>query len=147
MVARSKGRRAQSSPRRGEIAAQAASQAAASENPDVLFRGDFDAGFAGWYVQSLSSRVTLFSAGAFQGTQAARFEVRDGDVEPDTGSERSEVSGPTFDEGQDLYIRDAIRIPGAYSYQGPWQIVQQLHEVQLGRLAGAGGLPRKPTTR
>ena len=102
----------------------------------VLFRGDFDAGFAGWYVQSLSSRVTLFSAGAFQGTQAARFEVRDGDVEPDTGSERSEVSGPTFDEGQDLYIRDAIRIPGASSYQGPWQIVQQLHEVNWGSSPG-----------
>ncbi|HEU4904916.1 MAG TPA: heparin lyase I family protein [Solirubrobacterales bacterium] len=92
------------------------------------FNGDFDAGFKGWYVQSLSSRATLFSGGAFEGTQAVRFEVRDGDVEPDTGAERSEVSGPTFDEGQDLYIRDAIRIAGSSSYQGPWQIIQQLHE-------------------
>jgi hypothetical protein len=79
-------------------------------------------------VQSLSSRATLFSSGAFQGTQAARFEVREGDVEPDTGSQRSEVSGPTFDEGQDLYIRDAIRIPSSSTYQGPWQIIEQLHE-------------------
>jgi Polysaccharide lyase len=94
----------------------------------LLFRGNFDAGFTGWYVQSLSSRATLFSSGAFQGTQAARFEVRDSDVEPDTGAERSEVSGPTFNEGQDLYIRDAIRIPGSSSYQGPWQIIEQLHE-------------------
>jgi hypothetical protein len=93
----------------------------------VLFNGDFDAGFRGWYVQSLSSRATLFSS-AFEGTQAARFEVRSGDVEPDTGSQRSEVSGPTFDQGQDLYIRDAIRIAGANDYSVPWQIIQQLHE-------------------
>jgi Polysaccharide lyase len=94
----------------------------------VLFRGDFDAGFKDWYVQSLSTRATLFSSGSLQGTQAARFEVRAGDIEPDTGSQRSEVSGPTFDEGQDLYIRDAIRIPAANSYSASWQIIQQLHE-------------------
>jgi Polysaccharide lyase len=94
----------------------------------LLFDGDFDAGFKGWYVQSLSSRATLFSSGAFQGTQAAHFEVRPGDIEPDTGSQRSEVSGPTFKEGQDLYFRDAIRIPSANTYSAPWQIIQQLHE-------------------
>jgi hypothetical protein len=93
----------------------------------MLFNGDFDSGFKGWYVQSLSSRVTLLSS-AFEGSQAARFEVRQGDVEPDTGSQRSEVSGPTFDEGQDLYIRDAIRLPAANTYSVPWQIIQQLHE-------------------
>jgi hypothetical protein len=102
--------------------------AAPAPNDQILFDGGFDSGFRGWYVQSLDSRATLFSSGVFQGSQAARFEVRDGDVEPDTGSERSEVSGPTFDEGDDLYIRDAIRIPGSSSYSGPWQIVQQLHE-------------------
>jgi hypothetical protein len=94
----------------------------------VLFNGNFDAGFKSWYVQSLSSRATLFTSGAFQGNQAARFEVRQGDVEPDTGSQRSEVSGPTFKEGQDLYIRDAFRIPAANTYDVPWQIIQQLHE-------------------
>lgn len=94
----------------------------------VFFRGDFDAGFKSWYVQSLSSRATLFSSGAFEGGQAARFEVRAGDVEPDTGSQRSEVSGPIFDEGQDLYIRDAIRVPATNTYSAPWQIIQQLHE-------------------
>lgn len=94
----------------------------------ALFNGDFDAGFRGWYVQSLSSRATLFSSDVFQGTQAARFEVRDGDVEPDTGAERSEVSGPTFDEDQDIYIRDAIRVPSGNSFSAPWQIIEQLHE-------------------
>jgi Polysaccharide lyase len=94
----------------------------------LLFDGNFDAGFKGWYVQSLSSRATLFTSGAFQGNQAARFEVRQGDVEPDTGSQRSEVSGPTFKEGQDLYFRDAFRLPAANTYNVPWQIIQQLHE-------------------
>ena len=101
-----------------------------------LFRGDFEAGFNDWYVQSIPSRATLFSAGVFQGSNAARFEVRDGDIEPDTGSERSEVSGPTFDEGQDIYVRDAIRVPGATSFQGSWQIIQQLHETDWGGSPG-----------
>ncbi len=94
----------------------------------LLFRGDFESGFDGWHVQSISSRANLFSTGAFQGGGAARFEVQDGDVEPETGSERSEVSGPTFDEGQDLYFRNAFRVPGSSTYDGPWQIIQQLHE-------------------
>jgi Polysaccharide lyase len=98
------------------------------ENPEILFNGNFDAGFGGWHVQSLSYRATLVSSGAFQGSQAARFEVQSGDIEPETGSQRSEVSGPTFDEGEDLYIGDAIRIPSGNTYEGPWQIVQQLHE-------------------
>jgi Polysaccharide lyase len=112
----------------GHQIALARRDATVSENSDVLFRGDFESGFEGWHVQSLSSRANLFSAGTFQGSGAARFEVQDGDVEPETGSPRSEVSGPTFDAGQDLYFRDAIRIPSASSYEGPWQIVQQLHE-------------------
>jgi hypothetical protein len=123
---RGKPQRARASRRR-----QAATKAKTTpaENPDVLFRGDFDSGFGSWHIQSLSYRATLFPSGAFQGTQAARFEVQPGDVEPETGSQRSEVSGPTFDEGQDLYIRDAIRVPASNSYAGDWQIVQQLHET------------------
>ena len=87
-------------------------------------------------MQSLASRATLFSGSVFEGSQAARFEVRDGDVEPDTGSERSEVSGPTFNEGEDLFIRDAIRFPSTNTYSAPWQIVQQLHEEDWGGSPG-----------
>jgi hypothetical protein len=95
----------------------------------VLFSESFDAdGFAGWQVQSIPQRATTTFWNPFQGSGAARFEVRNGDVEPQTGSERSEVSGPTFREGQDLFIRDAIRIPPENTYRAPWQIVQQLHE-------------------
>ena len=102
----------------------------------LLFNGNFDAGFRGWYVQSLSSRATLFSGGAFQGTEAARFEVRQGDVEPDTGSQRSEVSGPTFNQGEDLYLHDAIRVPSGNTFSAPWQIIEQLHEENWGGSPG-----------
>lgn len=110
---------------------------AAGPTGSVLFRGDFENGFEGWYVQSLPERISLVSSNVFEGTQAARFEVREGDVEPRTGSQRSEVSGPTFNEGQDLYINDAIRIPSANTFSTPWQIIQQLHEVNW---SGSPGL-------
>jgi hypothetical protein len=79
-------------------------------------------------VQALPGRATLSAIDPFEGASAARFEVRAGDVEPDTGSQRSEVSGPTFNEGEDLYIRDAIRVPSSNTYSASWQIIQQLHE-------------------
>ncbi|HEU4904917.1 MAG TPA: heparin lyase I family protein [Solirubrobacterales bacterium] len=95
---------------------------------ELLFAASFDSdGFDGWYVQSLPGRASIASDLA-EGVTAARFEVRSGDVEPDTGSQRSELSGPTFDEGQDLYIRNVLRIPGSNAYATPWQIVEQLHE-------------------
>jgi hypothetical protein len=126
IVKRGKVQRARASRR--QTAPKPKAAPAPAENPEILFRGDFDSGFTGWHVQSLSDRATLFSTGVFQGTQAARFEVQQGDVEPETGSQRSEVSGPTFREGEDLYVRDAIRVPAANSYSAPWQIVQQWHE-------------------
>jgi hypothetical protein len=95
--------------------------------PGVLFDGGFDGGFGGWYVQALSHRVSLFDQGAFSGS-AARFEVHDGDVEPDTGSERAEVSGPSFYEGQDLYVRDTIRVSSSSNSDSDWQLIQQLRE-------------------
>jgi hypothetical protein len=115
----------------------------------VLFKATFDSsGFVGWYVQSLPGRATTTSSDPFEGRQAARFEVRDGDVEPDTGSERSEVSGPTFNEGEDLFIRDAIRFPGTNTYSAPWQIVQQLHEEDWGGSPGlAVFLDNKPSLK
>ncbi|MBS1878062.1 MAG: heparin lyase I family protein [Actinobacteria bacterium] len=79
-------------------------------------------------MQALQARVTLLSTDPFRGQNAARFEVREGDVEPDTGSSRAEVTGPTFDEGQDIYVRDAIRIPAGNTFSAPWQLIDQLHE-------------------
>jgi hypothetical protein len=114
----------------------------------VLFKATFDAGFGGWYVQSLNGRATTQTEDPFEGAQAARFEVRPGDVEPDTGSQRSEISGPTFNEGEDLYIRDAISVPAASTYEGPWQIIQQLHEENWNGSPGmAVFLDSKPSLR
>ncbi|HET7121236.1 MAG TPA: heparin lyase I family protein [Solirubrobacterales bacterium] len=92
--------------------------------------------FNGWHLQALPGRVTLSSTDPFQGTANARFEVREGDVEPETGSNRAEVSGPTFNEGQDIYVRDAIRVPSANTFEGSWQIIQQLHETDWGGSPG-----------
>ncbi|MBS1863412.1 MAG: heparin lyase I family protein [Actinobacteria bacterium] len=94
----------------------------------VIFEGLFDGSFSGWYVQSLSYRATINSAHPYEGSAAGRFEVQPGDVEPDTGSQRSEVTGPTFHEGEDIYVRDDIRVPVGYTFQGPWQLIDQLHE-------------------
>jgi hypothetical protein len=115
----------------------AASQPTAEVAPAPIFSGDFerssDGGFAGWeLLQALPGRTRLVSGSAFQGSSDARFEVREGDIEPETGSERTEVTGPTFQEGADLYIGDAIRVPSASTFEGPWQLVQQLHNFGEG---------------
>ncbi|HEU5142020.1 MAG TPA: heparin lyase I family protein, partial [Solirubrobacterales bacterium] len=103
--------------------------------PGVLFNGGFDDGFESWHVQALDYRVSLFSSGAFSGG-AAHFEVHSGDVEPETGSERAEVSGPSFNEGQDLYVRDTIRVPSSSSSTTEWQLIQQLRENDWGGSPG-----------
>ncbi|MFL5897548.1 MAG: heparin lyase I family protein [Solirubrobacterales bacterium] len=92
--------------------------------------------FSGWHVQAAPGRLTLSTKEPYEGEANARFEVRTGDVEPETGSARAEVSGPTFEEGQDLYVRDAIKIPTANTFSGPWQIIQQLHENDWGGSPG-----------
>jgi Polysaccharide lyase len=98
-----------------------------------IFQGDFDNGFGTWKVlQSMADRTTIVSASPDQGTANARFEVREGDVEPATGSERAEVTGPTFEEGADIYISDAVRVPVGNTFQGSWQLIQQLHDYGEG---------------
>jgi hypothetical protein len=115
----------------------------------ILSKESFEsANFDGWYLQSLSSRAAAHPADPFEGDLAARFEVREADEEPDTGSQRSEVLGPTFEEGQDIYIRDAIRIPAGNTYEVPWQMIQQLHEVDWEDSPGiAVFLDERPTLR
>jgi hypothetical protein len=94
----------------------------------LIFNGSFDAELGNWYSQAISSRVQTIPAGGPEGP-AARFEVREGDVEPQTGAQRAEVVAPVmFDAGQNLYIHDQIRIPAGNSFKAPWQIIQQLHE-------------------
>jgi Polysaccharide lyase len=96
----------------------------------IAFVSDFEReGLPEWYVQALPGRVRLTDSHSYEGRGAAHFEVRPGDVEPDTGSPRAEVSGPYFHEGRDLYVRTAFRVPRSYSYRGAWQLIQQFHET------------------
>ncbi|MBS1891233.1 MAG: heparin lyase I family protein [Actinobacteria bacterium] len=95
----------------------------------VTFAELFDGSFSGLLVQSLPTRATINPAHPYEGSGAGRFEVRPGDVEPETGSQRSEITGPTFHEGEDIYVRDDIRVPFGYTFQGPWQLIDQLHET------------------
>lgn len=96
----------------------------------IAFVSDFErSGFPEWYVQAIPGRIRIADTNPYEGKGNARFEVRPGDVEPDTGSSRAEVSGPYFHEGQDLYVRTAFRVPRSYSYRGAWQLIQQFHET------------------
>jgi hypothetical protein len=95
----------------------------------LIFDGSFSHGLENWYSQAISSRVSTVPDAGPEGGQAARFEVREGDIEPQTGSQRAELVAPMyFDEGQDLYIHDSIRLPAGNTFDAPWQIIQQLHE-------------------
>jgi Polysaccharide lyase len=97
----------------------------------LLFASNFDGSFRPWIdVQSLSTRATINTAHPFAGSGAGRFEVQSGDIEPQTGDQRSEVSGPDLNAGEDIYVRDEIRVPNGYSFQGPWQLINQLHEEE-----------------
>jgi hypothetical protein len=49
------------------------------------------------------------------------FEVRAGDIEPDTGSSRCELAGPIFKEGQEIYVHD----PSGRANQTPTPQVQE----------------------
>jgi len=107
--------------------------AAQMKNPNtpgkVVFASEFETqGFPEWYVQALPNRARIVHGSPYEGRANARFEVRPGDVEPDTGSQRAEVSGPTFHEGEDLYVRTAFRVPPGNTFRGPWQLIQQFHD-------------------
>ena len=84
----------------------------------LLFAANFDTSFRPWLdVQSLTTRATISTAHPFEGSGAGRFEVQPGDIEPQTGGQRSEVSGPEFSVGQDIFVRDEIRVPTGYSFK------------------------------
>jgi hypothetical protein len=134
------GRPARLGVARRKAQAPRAEQPPASRNAgSTLLRSDFESGaFTGWYVQSLRERAQITPYGAFGSAHAARFEVRDGDAEPDTGSERSELSlsGQDLREGQDIYVRDVLRIPHGSAIGDSWLIVNQLHESDWGGSPG-----------
>ena len=95
----------------------------------VLFRGDFDTGDAEQFrnVQAEQGRVTVGTGNPapFQGSHRARFEVRPGDES--AGGNRAEVTGPSFPEGSERWIRQAIYVPSGTATERGWRLVMQFH--------------------
>ncbi|MBS1863413.1 MAG: polysaccharide lyase [Actinobacteria bacterium] len=97
----------------------------------VVFVSNFEnASFPEWFMQALPNRVRIVHNSPYEGNGNALFEVRPGDIEPETGSQRAEGTGPTFEEGDDIYVRTAFRVPKDNTFHGPWQLIQQFHEAE-----------------
>jgi hypothetical protein len=79
--------------------------------------------------QCLRQRVSVGSRrpAAFDGRYRARLEVRDGDVEPGTRSERCELVGPSLPDERERWFRQAIYIPSAADPPTSWEIMSQWH--------------------
>ena len=93
---------------------------------DALFESGFENGFEDWnHRQALPGRATIKHGASFCGDAHARFEVLPGDVEPETGSNRAEVTGPTYSEGDDLWYRQATRLGDDFPDEDEFQIVSQ----------------------
>jgi polysaccharide lyase-like protein len=105
---------------------------APSAVPDVST--GFENGFNPFKVQAIPGRAALTRQTAAAGRQSVRFEVRPGEREPGTRSQRAELylSSPLLEAGQTLRIRDSIRLAGGFvdtNHRQSWRIVQQLHEA------------------
>lgn len=100
-----------------------------SSSVDEFFAADFEAGDLGEWrnAQAISERATVVEGDALQGSHAGRFEVRAGDEEPETGSQRAEVvSGLEFDEGDVRYFRILARIESWDEER--WGLIWQIHD-------------------
>ncbi len=77
--------------------------------------------------QCLDQRLSVGSKrpAAFEGRYRARLEVRPGDEEPATGSERCELVGPSLPGQGERWYRQAIYIPSSADPPNSWQIMSQ----------------------
>jgi hypothetical protein len=97
-----------------------------------FFAADFESGdLSQWgYVQALPDRAAVVDDPVAQGAYAGRFEVEEGDEEPDTGSQRAEVrSGLEYEEGDVRYFRVLSRVE-SWDYDH-WGIVWQIHDQSV----------------
>ncbi len=106
-----------------------ASPAGAAE----FFKGNFETGdLSQWsFVQAIPGRVTAVKSPVSQGTYSGRFEVKEGDKEPATGSQRAEViSGQEFKEGDVRYFRITSRV-NTWDFTH-WGMIWQMHDESSG---------------
>jgi hypothetical protein len=93
------------------------------------FNGDFETGdLSQWsHVQAPSDRVEVVEDPVAQGEFAGRFEVDEGDEDPDTGSPRSEVrSGLEYRGGEVRYFRILSRVE-SWDFD-EWGLIWQIHD-------------------
>jgi hypothetical protein len=95
-----------------------------------LFSDGFDAGrLSKWYVQALPCRASVVSSPVAAGTGAARFEVRQGELEPATGDARAELTAPLhFYAGEERWFRVAVN----FAQWDPAQTVKMSSGVRPG---------------
>lgn len=97
------------------------------------FTGDFETGNLSQFVytQAIPGRATVVKSPVAQGTYAGRFEVKEGDEEPDTHSQRAEVvPGGLFYEGDVRYFHIRARV-SSWDYTH-WGLIWQLHDESAG---------------
>jgi hypothetical protein len=101
--------------------------------PGSLFTGNFETGnLSQWgLVQAIPGRVTVVESPVAEAKYAGRFEVKEGDKEPATGSQRAEViSGQEFEESDVRYFRLLSRVD-SWDY-GHWGMIWQIHDESSG---------------
>jgi hypothetical protein len=104
--------------------------------PPPLHRGDFEGGdLAQWRnTQCLRERISVGSRGPapFDGRYRVRVEVREDDVEPETGSERCQLVGPSLPDEKERWFRQAVYVPSTADPPDAWQIMSQWYSVPDG---------------
>jgi hypothetical protein len=102
---------------------------ACSASTEEFFADGFESGdLLEWdHSQAISGRIVVVDDDVAQGERAGRFEVRDGDEEPDTGAQRAEVvSGLKFGEGDVRYFRILAQIESWDDDH--WGLIWQIHD-------------------
>jgi Polysaccharide lyase len=118
-------------------------------------RGDFESGdLSQWrHRQCLRERISVGSKrpDPFHGRYRARVVVQDGDVEPETGSERCELVGPRLPDERERWFRLAIYVPSSADPPDSWQIISQWYSITGGSpplaLFNNQGLPMRWSLR
>jgi Polysaccharide lyase len=117
-------------------AAGAAVWGSGSSEPPSVQHANFESGdLSQWrHRQCLPERVSVGSGrpAAFDGRYRVRVEVRDGDVEPETGSERCELVGPRLPDERERWFRLAIYVPSSATPPDSWQIISQWYSITGG---------------
>ena len=101
--------------------------------PKPLFSDDFEIGnLSQWnHVQAIPGGVSVVGPPVSQGSYAGRFEVKEGDEESHTGSQRAEVlSGEEYEESDVRYFRILSRVD-SWDF-GHWGMIWQIHDDSSG---------------